>query len=108
MPNANIKTNTTKPVQLIFFRDKRTEKICACHLNKFESKEATERAVAMHNNNPDNRSVVSVVEADDYMKYLYDKLIEKMRYPQEIIDEIINDLESAISSLQCLKPEEEK
>ncbi len=95
-------------MKLIFYRDINSGK-----LFKFQRLPTTmtendvKNAITALNNASDKKSIVEMIEIDEYGEFLFEKAEEKQIYSAECIQEALDALDNAIECIRCLRTVEE-
>ena len=93
-------------MKIIFYRDKKSQKIYRHHIEPNLEELEIEKAIAEYNANETNTSVVIAVEADEFMEYLFNKAEEKRLFSKKMLEEAIEYLDFAKDCILGLETKE--
>lgn len=93
-------------MKIIFYRDKKSQKIYRHQAEPQREGFDLEKAMAEYNATETNTSVVIAVEADEFMEYLFNKAEEKRMFPKKMVEEAIEYLDFAKDCILGLETKE--
>ncbi len=93
-------------MKIVFYKDKKTDKIIGYHIAPELEEEELQQAVREHNANEKHTSIAVVIDADEYLQFLFEKAEAKRLFPQKAIDEALEALSEATNCILCLDKRE--
>lgn len=90
-------------MKLIFYRNKSSGKLTSVFKALKWSDEELNKRIAAFNANENSLVTAEVVDADEYMEFVFNNAEEKRSFPQRAIQEALDALDTARACIDCLE-----